>query len=85
MMKGLFRAEHRIAARLCRWLRRTGSGVLVLTLAFPGLAQPCSLDYLLRLPLERLLQIKIVPRPVAAALNPGAMALKRLPAAGRVP
>jgi hypothetical protein len=55
---------------------------LALALAFPGIARPCSLEELLRLPLERLLQLEISPRPASKASSHGASTPGRLPADG---
>jgi hypothetical protein len=42
-------------------------GLLALALAFPSAAHPYTLEQLLRLPLERLLQLEISPRRVSQA------------------
>lgn len=54
-------------AGLRGWRRRLAAGPLALALTFPGVAHPFSLDQLLRLPLEQLLQLQISPRHVACA------------------
>lgn len=54
-------------AGLRGWRRRLAAGPLALALIFPGVAHPFSLDQLLRLPLEQLLQLQISPRRAACA------------------
>ena len=54
-------------AGLRGWRRRLAAGPLALALTFPGVAHPFSLDQLLSLPLEQLLQLQISPRRVACA------------------
>jgi len=49
------------------WRRRLMRSLLVLALAFPSAAYPYTLEQLLRLPLERLLQLEISPRRVSQA------------------
>jgi hypothetical protein len=67
------------------WRRRAAAGLLALGLTFPGVTHPYSLEQLLRLPLERLLQLKISAQPVAQTPNRDASTARGLPAAGRVP
>jgi len=53
------------ACRTCRWRARVAPGLLAALMAAPGPALPYSLDSLLRMPLERLLQLQVVPRRAA--------------------
>ena len=48
-----------------RWRRAVQHGLLALALAASGGADACTLDALLRLPLERLLQLDIAVRRVS--------------------
>lgn len=61
-------------ARRCG--RALGPGLVVLALAVPGVAHPCSLEYLLLVPLERLLQLEVSSGwvPQAARFGKGAVA-----------
>ncbi len=74
-------AGHPAATRSV-WRKRFGLSLLALALAFPSAARPCSLEQLLRLPLERLLQLEISPRPASQSSSHGASAHGRLPADG---
>jgi len=49
------------------WRKRLSPGLVALVLAFPSAAYPYTLEELLRLPLERLLQLEISPRRVSQA------------------
>lgn len=73
---------HPLAGHPGRWRRHAAPGLLALALACPGLAHPISLDQLLRLPLEHLLQLDISPRRASA--SPDASG-PRQPAAARGP
>lgn len=71
----------RAVRRTRPWQARLTPCVLAAALAVPGAAHPYSLDSLLRMPLERLLQLQVTPRrialgdglnaPVAQALHAG--------------
>lgn len=52
------------------WRARWVSGVVAAALSMPATAHPYGLDALLRLPLERLLQLQVVPRRAALATLP---------------
>ena len=62
--------------------KHLSTGLLALVLAFPGTARPWSLEELLRLPLECLLQLEVSPRPVSQASSHGVSAPGRLLADG---
>ena len=62
----------RLIGRRCRAL---GPGLVVLALAVPGAALPCSLEYLLRLPFERLLQLDVSQAGVEPAWRSGRTAV----------
>jgi hypothetical protein len=59
--------DRRIAARFVAWRRRVAPGLAALALALPGAAYPYSLEQLLHLPLERLLQLEISQRRLSQA------------------
>jgi hypothetical protein len=50
------------------------AGLLTLALALPSAAHSYTLDELLRMPLERLLQLEISPRSTALAIARGVLA-----------
>jgi hypothetical protein len=64
-----------LAISSSRWRRRLLPGLLTLVLAFPGTAHPYTLEQLLRLPLEQLLQLEISPRRVSQAPGDSALTL----------
>jgi hypothetical protein len=49
------------------------AGLVTLALALPGVAHSYTLDELLRMPLERLLQLEISPRLTGLAIAQGAL------------
>ncbi len=55
--------------------RALGPGLAVLALAIPGAAHPCSLEQLLRLPFERLLQLDVSQPGAAPAWRSGRTAV----------
>ena len=60
------------AARFAsRWGRAFGPGLTALALATPGVAQPCSLEYLLLVPFERLLQLEVASGRVSKTTRYG--------------
>ncbi len=59
-----------IAQRTRPWRARLAPGLIAAALAVPGAAHPYSLDALLQMPLERLLQLQITPRRAALATGP---------------
>lgn len=54
------------------WRARLAPCVLAAILAVPGAAHPFSLDALLGMPLERLLQLQVAPRRAALGDGPNA-------------
>jgi hypothetical protein len=54
------------------WRARLAPGLIAAALAMPGTAQPYSLDALLHMPLERLLQLQIAPRRAVLVTVPDA-------------
>ena len=52
-----------------RWRKRSWAGLLALALLVPGAAHPFSLEQLLLLPLEHLLQLEITPRRASTAVD----------------
>lgn len=73
-MKRAFVIEGCLATRRDGWRRH--AALLALALAVPGVAHPFSLDQLLRLPLEQLLQLEISSRRVACAARDNAWAAR---------
>ena len=67
------------------WRQRMAVGPLALALTFPGAAHPFSMDHLLRLPLEQLLQLQISPRHVACAGGAAPRAMRCLALKTRAP
>ena len=60
------------------WRARLAPCVLAATLAVPGAAHPFSLDALLGMPLERLLQLQVAPRRAALGDGPNARVAQAL-------
>jgi hypothetical protein len=60
------------AKRTRRWRARWAPGLIAAALAVPGAAHPYSLDALLHMPLERLLQLQIAPRRAVLVTVPDA-------------
>lgn len=58
------------ARRARPWRARLLPGVLAAALAAPQAAHPYTLDALLRMPLERLLQLEVTPRRAALTAAP---------------
>ncbi len=58
------------AQRIRPWRARLAPGLIAAALAMPGTAQPFSLDALLHMPLERLLQLQVTPRRAALVTGP---------------
>jgi hypothetical protein len=81
-MTRLPRTAGRPAATRAGWRKRLGLSLLALALAFPATARSSSLEQLLRLPLERLLQLEISPRPASKASSHSASTPGRLRADG---
>ena len=74
-MTRLFHGAGFLAARITHWRGRLLPGLLALALAFPTAAHPYTLEQLLRLPLEQLLQLEISPRRVSQAPGDSALTL----------
>lgn len=74
------RAARRPARALSVGRKGLSPLLLALALAFPGVPHPMSLEDLLRLPLECLLQLEISPRPVQQSFRHAASRLGRLAA-----
>jgi len=66
-MKGSLHLDRCLPVSTAHWRRRLLPGLLALALTFPSAAHPYTLEQLLRLPLERLLQLEISPRRVSQA------------------
>jgi hypothetical protein len=66
-MPRLLRLAHYLTLGIASSRRRVLPGLLMLVLVFPSAAYPYTLEQLLRLPLERLLQLEISPRRVSQA------------------
>lgn len=64
--------------RALPWRARLAPCVLAATLAVPGAAHPYSLDALLRMPLDRLLQLQVAPRRAALGDGPNAVVAQAL-------
>jgi len=79
-MRARIRSEGRLAAGGARWRKRLLSALTVPILTVPGPAYPYELEQLLRLPLERLLQLEISPRRVSHATAHAASTLSGGPA-----
>ena len=60
------------------WRARLAPCVLAATLAVPGAAHPYSLDALLRMPLDRLLQLQVAPLRAALGDGPNARVAQAL-------
>ncbi len=52
------------------WRRALAHGVLAMGLSVAGVADACTLDALLRLPLERLLELKIGAQQCSLGIGP---------------
>lgn len=61
----MLRAWARLAVAPNGRRTRLGAGALALILAAPAAGYGCGLEHLLRLPLERLLQLQVAPQRVA--------------------
>ncbi len=68
-----------------RWGRALGSGLTALALATPAVAHSCSLEYLLLVPFERLLQLKVSPGRVSQSTHYGKGAIAALSSDGSTP
>ena len=66
-MKAWIRTSGRLAADAAHWRKRLLSALAVMILAAPNPAYPYELEQLLRLPLERLLQLEISPPRISRA------------------
>ena len=70
-MRSVSPSAHVARSARC-WRARLAPGLVAAALALPAAAHPYSLDALLGMPLERLLQLQIAPRRTALATQPGA-------------
>lgn len=58
------------------WPARLVPGVVAMALAMPGAALPYSLHELLQMPLERLLELEVVPRRTSQGGQPGTLTVQ---------
>jgi hypothetical protein len=57
------------------WQRRAACALVTLALGFPGMAHPFTIQQLLRMPLEQLLQLRISPPTAHSHCAAGVCAL----------